>query len=302
MLEAYERLIHDAMSGDHTLFTAADDIERLWELSAPLLETHRRSSSTPRGPGDPPASTIWWHPTPGGCPSNGDGASPTEHGSPPAPDGPFSHRPSDRRPPASSTRPPGSGRAGTGSPSASSCLRGRDSPRPQARAKPARTPVVTHRPHVEPAQGTDQEHLRRPRSDAPDLGEVVDHLLVGEPADPVEPDRAGDDLLGQVADGGGLGAAQPAPGQRLRRGGQHRLRGDGAPQRLDEPSVDGCRRLSGQLLVDDGPGQGRRSAGRGRGPAAAGAAARAGRRARRAPASRRPSDAAARPSRPRTRP
>jgi len=37
-LEAYERLIHDAMSGDRTLFTAAEDIERLWELSAPLLE------------------------------------------------------------------------------------------------------------------------------------------------------------------------------------------------------------------------------------------------------------------------
>jgi glucose-6-phosphate 1-dehydrogenase len=38
VLEAYERLIHDAMSGDHTLFTAAEDIERLWELSTPLLE------------------------------------------------------------------------------------------------------------------------------------------------------------------------------------------------------------------------------------------------------------------------
>jgi glucose-6-phosphate 1-dehydrogenase len=38
VLEAYERLIHDAMSGDHTLFTAAEDIERLWELSASLLE------------------------------------------------------------------------------------------------------------------------------------------------------------------------------------------------------------------------------------------------------------------------
>jgi glucose-6-phosphate 1-dehydrogenase len=38
VLEAYERLIHDAMSGDHTLFTSAEDIERLWELSAPLLE------------------------------------------------------------------------------------------------------------------------------------------------------------------------------------------------------------------------------------------------------------------------
>ena len=38
VLEAYERLILDAMTGDHTLFTAAEDIERLWEVSAPLLE------------------------------------------------------------------------------------------------------------------------------------------------------------------------------------------------------------------------------------------------------------------------
>jgi glucose-6-phosphate 1-dehydrogenase len=37
-LEAYERLIRDAMAGDHTLFTTADGIERLWEVSAPLLE------------------------------------------------------------------------------------------------------------------------------------------------------------------------------------------------------------------------------------------------------------------------
>ncbi len=36
-LEAYERLIHDCMLGDHTLFTRADGIERLWEISAPLL-------------------------------------------------------------------------------------------------------------------------------------------------------------------------------------------------------------------------------------------------------------------------
>jgi glucose-6-phosphate 1-dehydrogenase len=37
-LEAYERLIRDAMDGDHTLFTTAKDIERLWEVSTPLLE------------------------------------------------------------------------------------------------------------------------------------------------------------------------------------------------------------------------------------------------------------------------
>jgi glucose-6-phosphate 1-dehydrogenase len=38
VLEAYERLILDAMRGDHTLFTTAEGIERLWEVSRPLLE------------------------------------------------------------------------------------------------------------------------------------------------------------------------------------------------------------------------------------------------------------------------
>jgi len=38
VLEAYERLIYDAMRGDHTLFTTADGVETLWEKSAPLLE------------------------------------------------------------------------------------------------------------------------------------------------------------------------------------------------------------------------------------------------------------------------
>jgi glucose-6-phosphate 1-dehydrogenase len=37
VLEAYERLIYDAMRGEHTLFTTAEGIERLWELSEPLL-------------------------------------------------------------------------------------------------------------------------------------------------------------------------------------------------------------------------------------------------------------------------
>ncbi len=39
VLEAYERLILDAMRGDHTLFTTAEGIERLWQVSDPLLET-----------------------------------------------------------------------------------------------------------------------------------------------------------------------------------------------------------------------------------------------------------------------
>ena len=39
VLEAYERLILDAMKGDRTLFTTAEGIERLWEVSKPFLET-----------------------------------------------------------------------------------------------------------------------------------------------------------------------------------------------------------------------------------------------------------------------
>jgi glucose-6-phosphate 1-dehydrogenase len=39
VLEAYERLILDAMLGDHTLFNTAEGIERLWDVSTPLLES-----------------------------------------------------------------------------------------------------------------------------------------------------------------------------------------------------------------------------------------------------------------------
>ena len=45
-LEAYERLIRDAMGGDHTLFTTAEGIEELWNTAAPMLE-------------DPPEAMIY---------------------------------------------------------------------------------------------------------------------------------------------------------------------------------------------------------------------------------------------------
>ena len=38
VLEAYERLIYDAIRGERTLFTTAAGIERLWEVATPLLE------------------------------------------------------------------------------------------------------------------------------------------------------------------------------------------------------------------------------------------------------------------------
>jgi glucose-6-phosphate 1-dehydrogenase len=49
VLEAYERLIHDAMIGDRTLFTTAEGVERLWEISAPLLAHPPRPREYPQG-------------------------------------------------------------------------------------------------------------------------------------------------------------------------------------------------------------------------------------------------------------
>jgi glucose-6-phosphate 1-dehydrogenase len=37
--EAYERLLHDAMAGDQTLFLREDGVERSWEIVAPVLDT-----------------------------------------------------------------------------------------------------------------------------------------------------------------------------------------------------------------------------------------------------------------------
>ena len=48
-LEGYERLLHDCMLGDHTLFTRADGIERLWEISTPLLERPPEPRRYPQG-------------------------------------------------------------------------------------------------------------------------------------------------------------------------------------------------------------------------------------------------------------
>ena len=55
VLEAYERLIHDAMVGDRTLFNSAQSIERLWELSAPLIDSPPPVLAYPPGSWGPPA-------------------------------------------------------------------------------------------------------------------------------------------------------------------------------------------------------------------------------------------------------
>ncbi len=76
VLEAYERLILDAMRGDHTLFTTAEGIERLWQVSTPLLEAPPPVRLYPPGPGGRNRSTNWWRPTPGGCRSSAPGGRP----------------------------------------------------------------------------------------------------------------------------------------------------------------------------------------------------------------------------------
>ena len=55
VLEAYERLLHDAMVGDHTLFNTAEGIERLWEVSTPLLEDPPPVQPYAKGSWGPPA-------------------------------------------------------------------------------------------------------------------------------------------------------------------------------------------------------------------------------------------------------
>ena len=54
-LQGYERLLHDTMLGDHTLFTSADGIERLWEVVAPLFEQPPDASAYSRGSWGPEA-------------------------------------------------------------------------------------------------------------------------------------------------------------------------------------------------------------------------------------------------------
>ncbi|MBV9533229.1 MAG: glucose-6-phosphate dehydrogenase (NADP(+)), partial [Bradyrhizobium sp.] len=79
-LEAYERLILDAMRGDHTLFTTAEGIERLWEVSMPLLEAPPPVRLYPPGDWGPksihqlvaphawrlPFERVWRNPDPAG--------------------------------------------------------------------------------------------------------------------------------------------------------------------------------------------------------------------------------------------
>jgi glucose-6-phosphate 1-dehydrogenase len=65
-LEGYERLILLAMLGDQSLFTRADGIERVWEISQPLLDNPPPVQPYPKGSWGPEAcgkliSPHHWH-------------------------------------------------------------------------------------------------------------------------------------------------------------------------------------------------------------------------------------------------
>jgi glucose-6-phosphate 1-dehydrogenase len=65
-LDAYERLIHDVMVGDRTLFTGSAAIERLWEISRPVLADSPATMSYEPGSWGPPEADALiaprrWH-------------------------------------------------------------------------------------------------------------------------------------------------------------------------------------------------------------------------------------------------
>ena len=56
-LEAYEHLLLDAMLGDQSLFSTAAAVERLWEVSTPLLDHPPRIESYPPGSWGPTSAS-----------------------------------------------------------------------------------------------------------------------------------------------------------------------------------------------------------------------------------------------------
>ena len=55
-LEAYERLLHDVMLRERLLFTRSDQIERLWEVCAPVLESPPEPEPYEKGSWGPDAA------------------------------------------------------------------------------------------------------------------------------------------------------------------------------------------------------------------------------------------------------
>lgn len=67
-LEAYERLLLDVMRGDQTLFTRSDEVDRIWQVCQPVLDSPPKVHSYPKGSWGPevalslPRVSGWWLP------------------------------------------------------------------------------------------------------------------------------------------------------------------------------------------------------------------------------------------------
>jgi glucose-6-phosphate 1-dehydrogenase len=64
--EAYERLIHDAMNGDQTLFVRQDAVQRAWEIVQPVIDEPPLLRFYPAGSWGPPEADALvapsrWH-------------------------------------------------------------------------------------------------------------------------------------------------------------------------------------------------------------------------------------------------
>jgi glucose-6-phosphate 1-dehydrogenase len=57
-MDAYERLLGDAMCGDATLFARQDAVEAAWRIVDPLLRTPQRPIPYPQGSWGPPEAQM----------------------------------------------------------------------------------------------------------------------------------------------------------------------------------------------------------------------------------------------------
>ena len=117
--------------------------------------------------------------------------------------------------------------------------------------------VVVDRPHVQPAELEDQEHLGRPAADAPHAGEPGHDLVVRHPILVAERDGAVEHSGRQVLDRGCLGTGQTRRAKLLERHRVHRGRRRPAVEQGQQAAVDRGRGGPGQLLVHDRAHQGR---------------------------------------------
>ena len=60
-MDAYERVLGDAMAGDPTLFAREDYVEEAWRIVDPVLKARLPSTNMTRTRGDRMKRTTWCH-------------------------------------------------------------------------------------------------------------------------------------------------------------------------------------------------------------------------------------------------